>query len=328
MAIQSTHGHVYAAVTSLMGIMLVVLCSLASAPDGIELPNLDFEGVQPESQHRSPTHAHAWTFADGDDWEILDTYVSDADTAARDAADDQAQDTTETEADSQSDVKPAIEGMLADRNGAQTIAAQDMVELVDAVSYRNLMPGVRYELAATLHVVDGSRAEEAHNAPNVIARAKTLFTPARSSGLVEAKLHVDTSKLVGNRIAAVEMLRDSSGRALVERTSLGNSSTSGNTVLIAAASANETAHTTSFSAANSDESASRQPSGTSLLMQALAAEAKSACTLIPFSLVGLGLAWLSVRRLTRNRGPGSPTCELRARAERRTARARRLARRV
>ena len=89
----------------------------------------------------------------------------------------------------------------ADKSG-KTVAADSEIELIDTVSYENLIPGQEYTIEGKLVNKDGDQVMDKDNKPSV---ASTTFTPDKANGTVDIKFTVDTSKMHdGDKLVAFE----------------------------------------------------------------------------------------------------------------------------
>ncbi|MDO5106851.1 MAG: VaFE repeat-containing surface-anchored protein [Coriobacteriaceae bacterium] len=93
---------------------------------------------------------------------------------------------------------PAIGTTLTDGTGShETVAEEDVVELVDTVLYQGVLPGVEHRLVGTL--VDRSDGSE-------LAVEEISFVPDESSGAVEVAFTVDAALVSGRTVVAFEDL--------------------------------------------------------------------------------------------------------------------------
>lgn len=89
----------------------------------------------------------------------------------------------------------------ADKSG-KTVAADSEIELIDTVSYENLIPGQEYTIEGKLVNKDGDQVMDKDGKPSV---ASTTFTPDKANGTVDIKFTVDTSKMHdGDKLVAFE----------------------------------------------------------------------------------------------------------------------------
>lgn len=89
----------------------------------------------------------------------------------------------------------------ADKSG-KTVASDSEIELIDTVSYENLIPGQEYTIEGKLVNKDGDQVMDKDNKPSV---ASTTFTPDKANGTVDIKFTVDTSKMHdGDKLVAFE----------------------------------------------------------------------------------------------------------------------------
>lgn len=89
----------------------------------------------------------------------------------------------------------------ADKSG-KTVASDSEIELIDTVSYENLIPGQEYIIEGKLVNKDGDQVMDKDNKPSV---ASTTFTPDKANGTVDIKFTVDTSKMHdGDKLVAFE----------------------------------------------------------------------------------------------------------------------------
>lgn len=89
----------------------------------------------------------------------------------------------------------------ADKSG-KTVAADSEIELIDTVSYENLIPGQEYTIEGKLVNKDGDQVMDKDNKPSV---ASTTFIPDKANGTVDIKFTVDTSKMHdGDKLVAFE----------------------------------------------------------------------------------------------------------------------------
>lgn len=89
----------------------------------------------------------------------------------------------------------------ADKSG-KTVASDSEIELIDTVSYENLIPGQEYTIEGKLVNSDGDQVMDKDNKPSV---ASTTFTPDKPNGTVDIKFTVDTSKMHdGDKLVAFE----------------------------------------------------------------------------------------------------------------------------
>lgn len=109
---------------------------------------------------------------------------------------------------------PAIETQAADAfDGDQELGAGEPQDIIDTVTYANLVPGNEYTVCGTLHVqhededglvVDDGELVDADGQP---ATACTTFTPETADGTVDvAFTGVDVSAYAGRTIVAFEQL--------------------------------------------------------------------------------------------------------------------------
>lgn len=89
----------------------------------------------------------------------------------------------------------------ADKSG-KTVAADSEIELIDTVSYENLIPGQEYTIEGKLVNKDGDQVMDKDGKPSV---ASTTFTTDKANGTVDIKFTVDTSKMHdGDKLVAFE----------------------------------------------------------------------------------------------------------------------------
>lgn len=218
-----------------------------------------------------------------------------------------------------------IDGSLETVEGAGELVGGPHCELVDNVSFWNLEPGVRYVVTASLHAADEAGADRGPlaDARGKRVQAKTIFTPAGTSGQVQAKIRFDASGLAGTRIFATERLcvyksSDVRASSTAEITGAKQNCITvikpvGRTHAELDRSDRHDGHVaeTLAAAAQSFDFVS--------YAHALALELLGFCKLAPWAFLGLALAYLSVRRLQRpatQRALRNPTCAPRARVSR------------
>lgn len=97
---------------------------------------------------------------------------------------------------------PKISTTLTDVSGNKSIDPMDKIELVDRVSYENLIPGKTYTVNGCLMLA--STGEALLNADGKAVTATVEFTPDNSSGTLELKFIVDAAELRGQNIVAFE----------------------------------------------------------------------------------------------------------------------------
>ena len=120
----------------------------------------------------------------------------------------------------QDDLKLAVHADLEDRDqtiyfpeigtqakdsdtGMQISYADKKVELIDTVSYSNLLPGEEYTLIGTLMDVETGEALEVDGKP---ITAKATFTPEEPNGTTEVHFTFDGSELAGKTVVVFESL--------------------------------------------------------------------------------------------------------------------------
>ena len=120
----------------------------------------------------------------------------------------------------QDDLKLAVHADLDDRDqtlyfpelgtqakdsdtGMQISYADKKVELIDTVSYSNLLPGEEYTLIGTLMDVETGEALEVDGKP---ITAKATFTPEEPNGTTEVHFTFDGSELAGKTVVVFESL--------------------------------------------------------------------------------------------------------------------------
>ena len=87
--------------------------------------------------------------------------------------------------------------------GTQISCADEKVELIDTVSYSNLLPGEEYTLTGTLMDAETGNTLEADGKP---ITAKADFTPEESKGTTEVHFSFNGSTLAGKNIVIFESL--------------------------------------------------------------------------------------------------------------------------
>ena len=98
---------------------------------------------------------------------------------------------------------------LTDESGAHQAAQSANVELIDTVSFENLLPGESYQMSGTL--MDKTTGLPLIDSQGRQVTAKLNFTPQISSGRVQLAFALDTSQLGGRELVAYEVLtRDGS----------------------------------------------------------------------------------------------------------------------
>ena len=126
--------------------------------------------------------------------------------------------------DAQSITFPAIATTLADSKGEKALTAGKEANLVDTVSYRNLVPNTAYALTGTLHVVDedGNDHGSLRDESGTPVMAKTLFTPGSAQGTATVVFKFDATGLGGRKLVAFEVLADDAGRVVASHEDAGD----------------------------------------------------------------------------------------------------------
>ena len=228
-----------------------------------------------------------------------------------------------------------IDGSLKTPKGDGELAERPHAELVDDVSFWNLDPGVRYVLTTSLHKADETGADcgPLFDANGKQVQAKTIFTPSRPSGRVQAKIRLDASRLAGTRLFAVEEISTYKNPHVLAFS--GNQGENANPNCVTVTEPTWRTHAVPSendrNGAQAAEAlrAAAESFDPASYARALASELLAFCTLAPFACMGLGFAYLSVRRMqhpTARCSSRSPTCAPRARASLHRARIRQPAR--
>ena len=94
-------------------------------------------------------------------------------------------------------------GTSASVEGKKEFYPEDKIELVDTVSYENLIPGELYEVSGSLKNADGS--DFTVNGQPIVCVLR--FVPESASGTVEVKFHFDASSLkTGDKLVVFEKM--------------------------------------------------------------------------------------------------------------------------
>lgn len=100
---------------------------------------------------------------------------------------------------------PAIGTSAMDSDTQNSLSHADKeVTLVDTVSYTNLMPNKKYEIAGTLMDQNSQKEIEIDGKP---VTAKTTFTPKESTGSVDVTFEFDGTVLAGKTVVVFESLK-------------------------------------------------------------------------------------------------------------------------
>ena len=97
---------------------------------------------------------------------------------------------------------PKVGTALTDTGGNKAVDPMDKIELVDRVSYENLIPGNIYTVDGRL--VLASTGKELVGADGKAITATAKFKPAESSGSIDLEFVVDATELRGESIVAFE----------------------------------------------------------------------------------------------------------------------------
>ena len=109
-------------------------------------------------------------------------------------------------------IEPEIGTTATDgADGDKTVSTDDEVTIVDAVAYKNLIPGKEYTVKGTLHIKktddEGKVTEEALEVDGKPVTAETTFTPEKSDGTVNVTFKFSSLALKGGtQIVAFESL--------------------------------------------------------------------------------------------------------------------------
>lgn len=107
---------------------------------------------------------------------------------------------------------PKIATTLTGKDGEKTVLVAEsdtaaLVELVDTVSYRGLVPNEAYELEGTLYKVeDGEVVDAVRNAEGASVTAKASFVPESADGETRVTFSFDAKSLGGSSAVAFEQL--------------------------------------------------------------------------------------------------------------------------
>ena len=96
---------------------------------------------------------------------------------------------------------PSIGTFLHNGNNVQSAAPESEVNLVDTVSYQNLVVGETYTLKGELHLLEADGSDG-----GVVAFAETTFRASVSTGTVPVEFTFDASELSGRSAVAFERL--------------------------------------------------------------------------------------------------------------------------
>lgn len=99
---------------------------------------------------------------------------------------------------------PGIATVLKNSEGGKVVYAAENITLTDTVTYKNLLPGMQYEVTGVL--MDQETGEPLHDDQGKEVRAKTSFEPAAPEGTVEVKFTFAGKTLEGKHIVAFEDL--------------------------------------------------------------------------------------------------------------------------
>ena len=97
---------------------------------------------------------------------------------------------------------PKVGTALTDTGGNKAVDPMDKIELVDRVSYENLIPGNIYTVDGRL--VLASTGKDLVGADGKAITATAKFKPAESSGSIDLEFVVDATELRGESIVAFE----------------------------------------------------------------------------------------------------------------------------
>lgn len=97
------------------------------------------------------------------------------------------------------------------KNG-KTIATGKDTTIVDTVTYKNLIPGVKYKVTGVL--VDQKDGKE------ICKPVSVEFTPKTANGTIDVTFKVDTSSMNGTSLVAYESVYDANGKLLAEHKDL------------------------------------------------------------------------------------------------------------
>ena len=101
---------------------------------------------------------------------------------------------------------PSIRTSAHGKNGEKEFAPDANVQVIDTVTYSNLIPGTTYTITGQLVDASTGRAPVDEDGNAIVITAETSFRAETESGSVDLEFNFDASRLAGGRLVAFESL--------------------------------------------------------------------------------------------------------------------------